>query len=129
MSIAAHVARSGGDYGRILKSTPPPCRCAGVNRDAELDAITQFIAANGATRCPAAYVAPTATGLSRAEEARRLKRLRLKKTLSGREYMQMLITRHSAYSGGDRQGPSRMPGSAEARGRVTRLDVLPQTLP
>jgi hypothetical protein len=34
---------------------------------------------------------PPLTDLSRAEEARRL---RLKETLSGREYMQRLITRH-----------------------------------
>jgi hypothetical protein len=46
------------------------------------------------TRCPAAFVAPTVTDLSRAEESRRLKQLRLKETLSGREYMRMLITRH-----------------------------------
>jgi hypothetical protein len=65
-----------------------------VTRDAELDAIARFLRSRGATRCPAAYAAPTATGLSCAEEDRRLKQLRLKETLSGREYMQMLITRH-----------------------------------
>jgi len=65
-----------------------------VTRDAELRQIEQYLEFRSPTRCPVAYVAPTATGLSRAEEARRLKRLRLKETLSGREYMQMLITRH-----------------------------------
>jgi hypothetical protein len=65
-----------------------------VTRDAELDAIARFLRSRGATRCPAAFVAPTNTDLSRAEESRRLKQLRLKETLSGREYMQMLITRH-----------------------------------
>jgi len=65
-----------------------------VNRDDELDAIAQFVAASGVTRCPAAYVAPTDTDLSRAEEGRRLKQLRLKETLSGREYMRRLITHH-----------------------------------
>jgi len=61
-----------------------------VTRDDEIDAISQFIASNGITRCPAAYVAPTATDLSRAEEGRRLKRLRLKAPPTGREYMQAI---------------------------------------
>jgi len=65
-----------------------------VTRDAELDAIARFLRSRGATRCQAAYAAPTATGLSHAEEGRRLKQPRLKDTLSGRDYMQMLITRH-----------------------------------
>jgi hypothetical protein len=83
-----------GDHGRILKSTPLPCRCRRVTRDAELALIDRFLAEHPRVRCPAAYVAPTATDLTRAEEGRRLKQLRLKETLSGREYMQMLITRH-----------------------------------
>ena len=65
-----------------------------MTRDAELGQIETFIETRGLTRCAAAYVAPTATDLSRAEEGRRLKQLRLKETLSGREYMQLLITRH-----------------------------------
>jgi hypothetical protein len=64
-----------------------------VNREAELAEIERFIASSGITRCPTAFAAPTATDLTRAEEVRRLKRLRLKET-SGKEYMQMLITRH-----------------------------------
>jgi hypothetical protein len=64
-----------------------------VTRDAELDAIARFLRSRGATRCPTAFVAPTATDLSRAEEGRRLRQLPLKET-SGKEYMQMLITRH-----------------------------------
>ena len=78
----------------ILKSTPLSCRCRRVTRDAEIDAIARFLRSRGATRCPVAFAAPTATDLSRAEEGRRLKQLRLKETLSGRDYMQMLITRH-----------------------------------
>jgi hypothetical protein len=77
--------------GRILKSTPLPCRCAGVNRDDELAQIDRFLAEHGVVRGPAAYAAPTATDLSRAEEGRRLKRLRLRETPSGREFMRRLI--------------------------------------
>jgi hypothetical protein len=51
---------------------------AGTARSAELAAIARFLASNGATRCPAAYVAPTATDLSRAEDARRLSRMQPK---------------------------------------------------
>ena len=65
-----------------------------MTRDDELRRIDRFLVEHGARRCPAAYAAPTKTDLSRAEESRRLKQLRLKETLSGREYMQMLITRH-----------------------------------
>ena len=83
-----------GDHGQVLRSTPLPCRCRRVTRDDELDAIALFLRSRGATRCPAAFAAPTATDLSRAEEGRRLQQLRLKETLSGRDYMQMLITRH-----------------------------------
>ena len=61
-----------------------------MNRDDELDAIAQFVAASGVTRCPAAYVAPTDTDLSRAEEGRRLKQLRLKAPPTGREVIQAL---------------------------------------
>ena len=35
-----------------LQSTRPPCRCAAVNRQAELAAIERFLASWGATRCP-----------------------------------------------------------------------------
>ena len=49
-----------------------------MTRDDEIDAISQFIAASGVTRCPAAYAAPTATDLSHAEEASRISRLKLK---------------------------------------------------
>jgi hypothetical protein len=62
--------------------------------DAELAEIERFLAEHGVVRGPVAFAAPTVTDLSRAEEGRRLKRLRLKETLSGRDYMQMLITRH-----------------------------------
>jgi hypothetical protein len=50
-----------------------------VTRDTELDEIARFLASGGARRCPPAFAAPlAATGLSRAEEARRLERLQLK---------------------------------------------------
>jgi hypothetical protein len=49
-----------------------------VRRQDEIAAIERFLVSRGATCCPAAYVAPTATHLSRAEEARRLSRLQLK---------------------------------------------------
>jgi hypothetical protein len=88
-----HEAREPAATGRILKSTQLPCRCRRVTRDAELALIDRFLAEHPGVRCPDAFAAPTATGFSRAEEGRRLKRLRLKET-SGKEYMQMLITRH-----------------------------------
>jgi hypothetical protein len=50
-----------------------------MTRDEENAEIAQFLASRGATRCPAAYVAPTAAGLSCAEEARRLESLKVKK--------------------------------------------------
>jgi hypothetical protein len=59
-----------------------------MTRDEEAAAIAQFLASRGATRCPAAYVAPTTSGLSFEEEARRLKCLRLKAPPTGREYVQ-----------------------------------------
>jgi hypothetical protein len=55
-----------------------------VTRDDEIDAISQFIASNGITRCPAAYAAPTATDLSPAKEARRISRLKLTAAVMGR---------------------------------------------
>jgi hypothetical protein len=71
---------------RRLQNTWPTCRCRRVTRDAEIDAIAQFIAANGATRCPAAYVAPTATDLSHTEEASRISRLKLKAPMTKLEW-------------------------------------------
>jgi hypothetical protein len=65
-----------------------------VTRDAELAEIERFLAEHGVVRGPIAYAAPTNTDISRAEEGRRLKRLRLKETLSGRDYMQRLISYH-----------------------------------
>jgi hypothetical protein len=57
-----------------------------VTRDAELAEIERFIAARGLRRCPAAYVAPTATDLSRAEEAARIRRLKLKAPMTKLEW-------------------------------------------
>jgi hypothetical protein len=62
-----------------------------VTRDDEIDAISQFIALNGITRCPAAYAAPTATDLSPAEEASRISRLKLKAPLTKQEWVQGAI--------------------------------------
>jgi hypothetical protein len=53
---------------RRLQNTWPTCRCRRVTRDDEIEAISQFIALNGITRCPAAYAAPTATDLSPARK-------------------------------------------------------------
>jgi len=61
-----------------------------VTREAELTAIERFLAASGATRCPAAYLAPTASGLPRAQEAQRLARLRLKAPPSKAELIRAL---------------------------------------
>jgi hypothetical protein len=51
-----------------------------VTRDDENAEITQFLASRGANCCAAAYAAFTSTGLSCAEEARRLEDVKAKKT-------------------------------------------------
>jgi hypothetical protein len=43
-----------GDHGRILRSTPLPCRCRRVTRDAELAEIERFLAEHGVVRGPVA---------------------------------------------------------------------------
>jgi len=43
-----------------------------VNRDDEIAAIERFVMERGATTCPAICAAPTSSGFSVAEEARRL---------------------------------------------------------
>jgi hypothetical protein len=57
-----------------------------VTRDEEAAAIAQFLEGRGATKCRTAYVGPTSTSLSAAEEARRLERVEVK-TASRREIL------------------------------------------
>ena len=61
-----------------------------MTREAELAAIERFLASREATRYPAAYLAPTASGLPRAEETQRLARLRLKAPPSQAELIRAL---------------------------------------
>jgi hypothetical protein len=48
-------------------------------RSAELAQIEQFLSANGATKIPSRYLAPTSTDFSPAEEARRLSGVHVRK--------------------------------------------------
>jgi hypothetical protein len=61
-----------------LPNTSAPCKYRQVTRDEEVAEIAQFLAARGPTRCPAAYVAPTASsGLTLEEQARHIEQLGL----------------------------------------------------
>jgi hypothetical protein len=51
-----------------------------VTRDEEIAEIDRFLGSHGAIMCPAAFIAPTSTKFSPAEEARRLERVRVKKS-------------------------------------------------
>ena len=75
---------------RHLKNTWSACRCGRVTRDEEIAEIDRFIAVQGVTRCPAAYIVPTSNALSQKEQARRLKRLRLKAPPTKGEMMRAL---------------------------------------
>ena len=57
-----------------------------MDRKAEIAEIERFIASRGARPCPIAYAAPTATDLSRAEEAARIRRLKLKAPMTKLEW-------------------------------------------
>ena len=61
--------------------------------DDEQLAITRFLEQRGATVCPTAYVAPTSTPLTSAEEQERLRQLRLQPWLSARALV--LATQHA----------------------------------
>jgi hypothetical protein len=61
-----------------------------VTREAELAAIERFLASREATRCPAAYAAPTVGALPGDEEARRISQLKLKGAPSQKEAMRAL---------------------------------------
>ena len=76
-----------------LQSTPSACRYVCVTRDEENAEIAQFLASRGATRCPAAYVAPTSTGLSCAEEVRRLASVQVKKATK----QEIMLASHKFY--------------------------------